>query len=102
MRFPGNKTATPAGLGFPNPSRCYEERAQGVRFWGYDRTFEISFFVGETALAGLGTQPVSGEAASLDAFDVNRDRICEVAGSVYARRPKGSNPNSYRLTDSDF
>ena len=89
-------------LAFPNPSRCYDATAQGVYFWGYDRTFEISFFVGQGALSHLESMMASDEAGMLDTFDVHHDRICKVAGDVYGRRRKASHIKNYTLADSDF
>ena len=90
------------GLAFPNPSRSYDETGRGVQFWGYDRTFEVSFFVEQDALSKIDPEMRSGEAGSLCTFDVNRDRILRVAGTIYARRRRASHIFSYTLTDSDF
>ena len=40
-------------LSFPNPSRSFDAGSSRVRFWGYDSTIEISFFVEVDALNGL-------------------------------------------------
>ena len=51
------RSNTKAGaLNFPNPSRSYDETGHGVRFWGYDQTFEISFFVEEGALSKINPE----------------------------------------------
>ena len=89
-------------LSFPNPSRSYDERGHGVLFWGYDKTFEISFFVEEAALAKFTVEGEQDEAGVLSVFDHNVDRIREVADGVYARRRKGSKVYGYTLTGSDF
>ena len=89
-------------VGFPNPSRCYEAAGQGVRFWGYDRTLEISFLVGHGALSSFGLLASTDETDCLAAFDANRDRIREVADAVYCRRSKASRVFSYTLTTADF
>ena len=83
-------------LSFPNPSRSYDATRNAVRFWGYDSAMETSFFVMADALQRL--QPGSDEAALLNAFDSNRDRICAVAAKIYARRDRGS----YDLLATDF
>jgi hypothetical protein len=92
----------PSALNFPNPSRSYDDTEHGVRFWGYDKTFEISFFVEDGALSKVNPETSADEVGFLDTFDVNRDRICKVAGSIYSRRRKASYIYSYTLTESDF
>ena len=37
-------------ISFPNRSRSYDATRQAVRFWGYDRSMESSFFVTVDAL----------------------------------------------------
>jgi hypothetical protein len=88
----------PAALNFPNPSRSYDEIGRGVHFWGYDRTLEISFFLEEGALSKVHLDTTDNEAGFLNTFDANRERICEVASNIYARRQKPS----YILTSADF
>jgi hypothetical protein len=85
-------------LHFPNPSRSYDPTRRAVRFWAYDRSMEVSFFVAEEALRLL--QPFTGnrEGGFLEAFDAHRKRICKVAAKVYARGSKGS----YELQPNDF
>ena len=89
-------------LNFPNPSRSYDERGHGVRFWGYDKTFEISFFVEDGALSKVSPETSTDETGFLNSFDVNRDRIRAVAGDIYSRRRKAAHIFSYTLTGSDF
>jgi len=88
-------------LNFSNPSRNYDEAGRGVRFWGYDRTFEISFFVEEDALTSISPGTMTTEAGLLETFDENLERIREVAGTIYARRRKGAYIYAYTLTKSD-
>ena len=89
-------------LHFPNPSRSYDETGHGVRFWGYDRTMEISFFVEDDALNKVSPETSADETGFLNAFDVNRNRICAVAWDIYLRRHKAAHIFAYTLTDSDF
>ena len=77
-------------LSFPNPCRSFDAVRSRVCFWGYDRTIEISFFVGEEALKRLCPDMAGAEAGFLKAFDAMRDRIHEMADKVYARAGKGS------------
>ena len=42
--------ATHARVTFPNQSRSYDASLRAVRFWGYDRSMENSFFVTSEAL----------------------------------------------------
>lgn len=92
----------PGALNFPNPSRSYDDTGHGVRFWGYDKTIEIAFFVEEEALSKVNPGTRADEAGFLDTFDDNRDRICKVAGNIYSRRPRASHIFAYTLTKSDF
>ena len=88
-------------LHFPNPSRSFDETRNRVRFWGYDQSIEVSFFVEEDAMrlldAALRGAP---EAAFLKVFDAMRARIEKVAGSVY-RRERGRS-HSVSLHAADF
>ena len=85
-------------LNFPNPSRSYDDAGHFVRFWGYDRALEISFFLEEGALSKVHPDTTANEAGFLNAFDAHRMRICEVASKIYSRRRKAS----YTLTSADF
>ena len=89
-------------IDFPNPSRSYDETRHGVLFWGYDQALEICFLVEERALSKMGQGTATDEAGILNTFDVNRDRICTVAETIYAKRKKALHIFSYTLTDSDF
>ncbi len=89
-------------LNFPNPSRSYDENGHTVRFWGYDLAIEISFFIEERALSKIQPDAKLTEAEFLNTFDHHRDRICEVANSIYSRRGKDPHTFSYTLTSSDF
>ena len=77
-------------LSFPNPCRSFDAVRSCVCFWGYDRTIEISFYVGEEVLKHLSPDMEGAEAGFLKAFDAMRDRIHEIADKVYARAGKGS------------
>ena len=48
-------------LDFPNPSRSLDGTRNRVRFWGYVRASEISFFVGADTLENLCPGMVAGE-----------------------------------------
>ncbi|MHB1217283.1 MAG: DUF1488 family protein [Alphaproteobacteria bacterium] len=85
-------------LNFPNPSRSYDATHHCVRFWAYDESLEISFFVNEDALCGIDRKTVRSESGLLNAFDLHRERIFKAASRVYTRRGKGS----YTLTSSDL
>ena len=89
-------------LNFPNPSRSYDENGHVVRFWGYDLAIEISFFIEERALSKVHPEIKLTEEGFLNSFDLNRDRICEVANNIYSRRGKNPHTFSYTLTSSDF
>jgi len=40
-------------LSFPNESRSYDARQRCVRFWAYDESLEIPFFVEADALCRI-------------------------------------------------
>lgn len=89
-------------LQFPNPSRSYDETIRGVRFWGYDRTFEIEFLIENGALLKINAKTTSDEAGFLHTFDVNLERIHELAKKRYVRRRKSSRTFSFSLGTSDL
>ena len=77
-------------ISFPNSSRSYDATRQAVRFWGYDRSMESSFFVTVDALRRLQPNLSFDADDLLRAFDVNRERIHAIAARVYARGRRGS------------
>ncbi len=89
-------------VSFPNPSRSYDDKNHGVCFWGYDKTFEISFFVEDKALSKVNPETEKDETGFLNTFDDNRDRMCEVAKTIYSKRGRASSVLSFTLTVSDF
>jgi uncharacterized protein DUF1488 len=84
-------------INFPNRSRSYDATRQAVRFWGYDRSMESSFFVTVAALDRIEPNLRRDAADLLRAFDVNRERIYAMAAKVYARGRRGS----YELNAAD-
>jgi len=89
-------------LSFPNPSRSYNESVHGVRFWGYDKTFEITFFIEEGALLKVNTNTKADEVGFLETFDINLNRIRKLAGKIYSRRRKASYVFSFVMSVSDL
>lgn len=85
-------------LSFPNQSRSYDPRGRRVRFWGYDGTFEISFFIDQRALSRMSPDPKLDEDGLLVAFDRYRDRILAAATKAYS----GHRRDAYTLLASDF
>ncbi len=77
-------------ISFPNSSRSYDATRRAVRFWGYDRSMESSFFVTVDALRRLQPNLCFDADDLLLAFDVNRERIHKIAARVYARGRRGS------------
>ena len=93
MRFPWQtqeNKATNLAINFPNESRSYDATRQAVRFWGYDRSMESSFFVTADALKRMQPNLNPDMVGFLRAFDINRDRIYAIAAKVYARGRRGS------------
>jgi hypothetical protein len=85
-------------LNFPNQSRSYDSRKHCVRFWAHDASFEVPFFVEAAALCSIEPTATSDESGLLNAFDLNRERICAAADRVYARNRRGS----YTLSAADI
>jgi hypothetical protein len=83
-------------LNFPNQSRSYDATRHAVRFWGYDGSTEVSFFVTAEALQALHA-PAADERALLDAFDAHCGEIRTAADKSYKRKRLGS----YELTEND-
>jgi hypothetical protein len=77
-------------VNFPNSSRSYDATRHAVRFWGYDRSMENSFFVTVDALKRIQPDLRSDVIDLLRAFDNNRERIYAIAAKVYARGRRGS------------
>jgi len=84
-------------ISFPNSSRSYDATRCAVRFWGYDRSMESSFFVTADALNRIQPNLRPDAVDLLRAFDINRERIYAIAAKVYARGRRGS----YELSAAD-
>lgn len=89
-------------LTFPNPSRSFDESGNRVRFWGYDRAIEVSFFVEAEALKRLCPDMGAAETGFLKAFDAARGRIHEVADQIYVRGGHSQGAYAYILSAADF
>ena len=85
-------------LNFPNQSRSYDARQRCVRFWAYDESLEIPFFVEADALRRIDPKAPMDEPGLLDVFDRHRSKIFEAAGRIYSRRQRGS----YTLAAADL
>ncbi len=77
-------------LNFTNESRSYDATRHAVRFWGYDGSREVSFFVTEDALRRLEAGAARDEPGLLSVFAAHRARVYAAAVRVYARGRKGS------------
>ncbi len=92
--WPWQRTSAPAGgnasLTFPNQSRSYDATRQAVRFWGYDRSMEASFYLAADALQRIQPNLNPDVPGLLRAFDLNRNLIYGIAAKVYARGRRGS------------
>jgi len=69
-------------VAFPNGSRSYDATRLAVRFWGYDQSIEVPFFIGADVLGALQPTMAAAPDGCLSAFDANRARICTVAAKV--------------------
>jgi hypothetical protein len=74
----------------PKPQLRRDATRRAVRFWGYDRSMESSFFIMIDALRQMQPNLRSNSIDILRAFDDNRERIYAIAAKVYARGRKGS------------
>jgi hypothetical protein len=77
-------------LSFPNASRSYDAAHKWVRFWAYDESLEVPFFVDAAALQPEAASLVLDERSILKNFDEQWDAICAAAERVYSRRSRGS------------
>jgi hypothetical protein len=84
---------------FPNRRRSYDATRRAVRFWGYDRSMESSFFIMTDALKQMQPSLRPDEVDILRAFDVNRERIREIATKVCSRGRKGSYASASLTSD---
>lgn len=82
--------ATSMAVHFPNQSRSYDATRHAVRFWGYDRSMESSFYVTADALRQIQPDSALDAVSLLRVFDINRHRIYAIAAKVYARGRRGS------------
>jgi len=89
-------------LSFPNTSRSFDSDKCRVRFWGYDQTIEVSFYVGCDALKRLCPKMDNVEQGILASFDKMLSRIHEVANKVYISGGGGKGSYAYVLTADDF
>ncbi len=85
-------------LNFSNESRSYDATRHAVRFWGYDGSQEVSFFVTEDALRKLAPAAPLTEGGCFQTFDAHRSAIYDAAAKVYGRGRKGS----YEIGREDF
>lgn len=102
LRCSGNVLAvrTTDGLKFPNPSREYELRADGVRYWAYDDVVEVTFIIYRDALAKVANVELSAGDDCLAAFDKNIVRIHQLSRARYSQRSERDHLFSYTLTAS--
>jgi hypothetical protein len=77
-------------INFPNRSRSYDATRRAVRFWGYDRSMESSFFIMADTLKEMQPNLRFDAIDILQAFDANRERIYSIAAKVYSRGRRGT------------
>jgi Protein of unknown function (DUF1488) len=86
-----NRKAANMAINFPNRSRSCDATRRAVRFWGYDRSMESSFFVTADALNRIQPNPHADAVNLLRAFDTNRERIYAIAAKVsFPKIPSGT------------
>jgi Protein of unknown function (DUF1488) len=71
-------------VAFPNGSRSYDATRLAVRFWGYDQSMDVPFFISAAVLGAL--QPASAEKP-------------EDCLSAFAPTAPGSAPSPRRFTN---
>lgn len=86
-------------LSFPNPSRSFDSTRNRIRFWGYDRATEVSFFLEADALQKLCPRTVPTEAGYLASFDAAIARIHKIATKLHSRG--GKTTHSFVLNHAD-
>lgn len=96
--FKRHATGRATALNFPNASRSFDPTRDRVRFWGYDRSLEITFFIEGAVLRSSLPGTESREADLLRTFDRLLDRIHEAARVAYARDQR----SAYVLTAEDL
>ena len=89
-------------LHFPNRSRTFDRTRNRVCFLGYDRTIEVSFFVGIDVLRLMSAQICRNETEVLSVFDGALPIIHKVAVRVYTFGGRGHGHFVYNLTVDDF
>lgn len=89
-------------LEFPNSSRSFDDSKSRINFWGYDRTIEVSYFIGADALKRFNKDVGTQETELLEVFDAKIDKIHKVAARVYDKSPKGKGAYTFILNDEDF
>ena len=89
-------------LNFPNTSRDFDSDKCRVRFWGYDQTIEVSFYVECGALKQLCPEMDNVEQGFLASFDKMLNRIHKVADKVYLNSGGGKGSYAYVLSADDF
>jgi len=87
---------------FPNPSRSFDATRNCVRFWGYDATIEVSFFVEPGVFTRLCPEIEHAESGYLKAFDAARKRIYKVASAVYSHGERARRGHAFVLSEKDF
>ena len=80
----------------------FDESGERIRFWGYDRTIEVCFFLECEALKRLSPNMGASETGYLEAFDQACSRIHEVADEIYVRGGGGKGAYAYVLSAADF
>ncbi|MBX5155324.1 DUF1488 domain-containing protein [Rhizobium lentis] len=73
------------GISFPNEARNFDDRNRCIRFTGYDRMFEIKFYLATEVLACEKSHRNASEADYLTAFDALRPRILKAATSAFSK-----------------
>jgi hypothetical protein len=89
-------------LEFPNSSRSFDDSKSRINFWGYDRTIEVSYFIGAEALKRLDKKAGTQESELLAVFDADIEKIHKVAANVYNNSTKGKGAYTFILDAKDF
>ena len=87
---------------FPNTSRSFDKNKNRICFWGYDKTIEVTFYIGVEVLQQIRKGVGSTEYEVLATFDAALENIHEVAAKVYAYSSRGKGKYTYILDTKDF
>ena len=89
-------------LNFPNASRSFDASRNQICFWGYDKTIEISCYMGVDALQRIDKEVSLVETDLLRSFDAGLEQIHKVASKIYSSGKSRYGRYKISMTADDF